>query len=33
MQALYPHRWMGNATGRFKAKDEREMKDTERLKV
>jgi hypothetical protein len=26
-----PHRWMGNATGRHKAKDEREMRDKKRL--
>lgn len=26
-----PHRWMGNAKGRFKAKDEREMRDRKRL--
>ena len=25
------YRWMGNTKGRFKAKDEREMRDTERL--
>lgn len=27
-----PFRWMGNAAGRFKSKDEMEMKDIERLK-
>ena len=25
------HRWLGNAKGRFKAKDEREMRDRQRL--
>ena len=26
-----PYRWMGNGKGRFKASDEREMKDRARL--
>lgn len=27
-----PHRWMGNNKGRFKVKDEVEMRDQERLR-
>jgi len=26
-----PHRWFGNARGQFKEKDERELRDRERL--
>ena len=28
-----PHRWLGNSVGRFKAKDEREIRDKKRLEI